>query len=339
MSSIIGCGFRRSTSSFVVFVALSLLAACGGGGGGTSGNVSPNANAQPSGSALYQANCERCHQPLATSTKKNKTAAQIQAAITGNTGNMGVLSKLNASQIQSIADALKTTETIPSFDNTNSNVFQLNGSAAIVNNSIRLTPNEQYTAGSAFLASPFTLGSNFVFNAYFNFTMGAGGRSGRHADGFVFALQTVSSKAGGTGGNLGFGGIVPSFGVEFDTFKNDGNYDPDNNHVAFVTNGSVQHDPAAPASATPVLSLSDGSTYHVWVDYDGTTMEVRINTANDRGTATLLLSRAINLKNIFSSQDVYFGFTGATGNDSQTHDIGAFYLTSNYKSGGFTTTP
>jgi hypothetical protein len=274
---------------------------------------------------------------LATSTKLNRTAAQIQGAISGNTGGMGSLVKLSASEIQSIADALKTTEIIPSFDNSKSDVFQLNGAAVLNGTSIRLTPNEQYTAGSAFLNSPFTLGSNFVFNAYFNFTLGAGGRSGRHADGFVFALQTVSSKAGATGGNLGFGGITPSFGVEFDTYKNDSNNDPNDNHVALVRNGSVHHEPSTPV--TPMVTFSDGATYHVWVDYDGTTIEVRLNTGNERGSATLILSQPVDLKSIFSTQDVYFGFTGATGNDSQTHDIGAFYLTSNYKSGGFSPAP
>ncbi|GAB7025144.1 hypothetical protein JCM15764A_03920 [Geotalea toluenoxydans] len=286
---------------------------------------------------MYQANCQGCHQPLASSTKLNKTAAEIQAAITANTGGMGSLATLSAGEIQSIADALKTTEAIPSFNTTNSDVFQLNGSAVLSNNNIRLTPNEQYTAGSAFLANPFTLGSNFVFNAYFNFTLGAGGRSNRHADGFVFALQTVSSKAGATGGNLGFGGIKPSFGVEFDTFKNDGNNDPDNNHVAIVTNGSVQH--AAFAPVTPSVTMSDGGTYHVWIDYDGATVEVHMNTTNDRSTSSLLLAKAIDLKSIFSTQYVYFGFTGATGIDSQTQDVGAFYLTSNYQTGGFSPAP
>ncbi|WP_054695946.1 lectin-like domain-containing protein [Geotalea toluenoxydans] len=379
MSSIDGCGFRRSAGSFLLFMALCLLAGCGGGGGGTTGtannnstvtpsnesvgtpgngstgttndstgptsnggtgttgNDSTNVSVQASGSTLYQANCQGCHQPLASSTKLNKTAAEIQAAITANTGGMGSLATLSAGEIQSIADALKTTEAIPSFNTTNSDVFQLNGSAVLSNNNIRLTPNEQYTAGSAFLANPFTLGSNFVFNAYFNFTLGAGGRSNRHADGFVFALQTVSSKAGATGGNLGFGGIKPSFGVEFDTFKNDGNNDPDNNHVAIVTNGSVQH--AAFAPVTPSVTMSDGGTYHVWIDYDGATVEVHMNTTNDRSTSSLLLAKAIDLKSIFSTQYVYFGFTGATGIDSQTQDVGAFYLTSNYQTGGFSPAP
>lgn len=338
MSSIKGITVK--ISHYVFFLStICTLAACGGESGLPAG-ASSNANTtvpKPTGISLYQANCQSCHQPLAESTKHNRTAMAIQAAISSNTGEMGRLSRLTASEIQLIADALKTTETIPIFDDTHSTVFQMNGAAVLSNNSIRLTPNVRYTAGSAFLNSPFTLSSNFVFNAYFTFTMGAGGRSDKHADGIVFALQTVSSRAGATGGNLGFGGINPSFGVEFDTYKNETNSDPNDNHVALVTNGSVQHAIFAPV--TPSVIMSDGGTYHVWVDYDGVTVEVRLNTTNDRNTSSVLLSTAIDLKSIFSNQQVFFGFTGATGNDSQTQDIGSFYINSNYKSGGITPAP
>ncbi|WP_298438869.1 DUF5666 domain-containing protein [Geobacter sp.] len=58
------------------------------------------------GVALYGTNCAGCHNPLATSSKKNRTAAQIQAAINGNVGGMGFLSTLTAAQVQAIADVL-----------------------------------------------------------------------------------------------------------------------------------------------------------------------------------------------------------------------------------------
>ena len=214
MSSINRCDIGRSAGNFFIFIIFCILTACGGGGGDGTGATSNVrwAGSSPSGSMLYETNCQQCHQPLAVSTKLDKTSAAIQSAISSNTGNMGSLSKLSASEIQLIADALKTTQVIPSFNETNSNTFQLNGSAVLNNNSIRLTPNEQYKSGSAFLTSPFTLSSNFAFNAYFNFTLGADGRSSRHADGLVFALQTVSNKAGATGWGIlvSAGSTLPS---------------------------------------------------------------------------------------------------------------------------------
>lgn len=58
------------------------------------------------GLALYSAKCASCHNPLAISEKKGRTAAQTQSAITGNKGGMGSLSSLTAAQVQAIADVL-----------------------------------------------------------------------------------------------------------------------------------------------------------------------------------------------------------------------------------------
>jgi mono/diheme cytochrome c family protein len=59
------------------------------------------------GAALYAGACAGCHNPLATSTKTNRTAVQIRAAINNNavTG-MGGLSTLSDAQLQAIATAL-----------------------------------------------------------------------------------------------------------------------------------------------------------------------------------------------------------------------------------------
>jgi uncharacterized protein (TIGR03382 family) len=65
------------------------------------------------GAALYTANCAGCHGALASSTKKGRTAAQIQAAINANTGGMGSLSSLTSTQVQAIATALAGTTTPP----------------------------------------------------------------------------------------------------------------------------------------------------------------------------------------------------------------------------------
>jgi len=60
----------------------------------------------PDGAALYSSSCAGCHQPLDTTSKPGRTAAQIQAAIDGNVGNMGYLNTLTAEEVQAIADVL-----------------------------------------------------------------------------------------------------------------------------------------------------------------------------------------------------------------------------------------
>ena len=60
----------------------------------------------PDGAALYGSKCASCHQPLATSTKKGRTAEQISAAI-GSVASMSSLSTLTAAEVQAIAAALQ----------------------------------------------------------------------------------------------------------------------------------------------------------------------------------------------------------------------------------------
>ena len=67
-------------------------------------NYTPGSVA-PDGVALYASQCAGCHNPLATSTKSNRTAAQIRTAI-NNIGQMNSLGALTDAQLQAIATAL-----------------------------------------------------------------------------------------------------------------------------------------------------------------------------------------------------------------------------------------
>ncbi|PNU20039.1 hypothetical protein C2E25_09640 [Geothermobacter hydrogeniphilus] len=58
------------------------------------------------GAALYGSNCAGCHGSLASTSKPGRTATDIQNAIDGNTGGMGFLATLTATEVQAIADAL-----------------------------------------------------------------------------------------------------------------------------------------------------------------------------------------------------------------------------------------
>lgn len=69
-------------------------------------NYSPSTAVLLDGATLYSANCATCHLTLASSTKSNRTFAQIKNAIIGNTGGMYSLGTLSDLQIQAIADVL-----------------------------------------------------------------------------------------------------------------------------------------------------------------------------------------------------------------------------------------
>ena len=177
--------------------------------------------------------------------------------------------------------------------------FTLNGQTAVINTGgqgvvgpnagdqrvLRLT-NNYGQSGSAFLTSPFSLASNASFSSYFEFQFTNQGSGG--ADGIVFTVQTVGNTAGGGGGGIGYAGLTPSLGVEFDNWNNgacDGN---NGNHAGIDINGSVcsvvRNDAtgAWPSINTgdgiDVKQLDSGSIFHAWVDYNGVTdnLEVRL---------------------------------------------------------------
>ena len=71
-------------------------------------SATPTPTPTPDGAALYASNCAGCHGPLASSSKTDRTAAQIAAAINADSGGMGSLT-LDLTQVQAIADALSST--------------------------------------------------------------------------------------------------------------------------------------------------------------------------------------------------------------------------------------
>jgi len=96
-------GLADSTPYYYVVTAVN-----GAGEGPASGEATATTNAPAlDGAALYGTYCSGCHGPLATSSKKGKTAAQISSAI-ASIGMMSSLSTLTSDQIAAIAAALAT---------------------------------------------------------------------------------------------------------------------------------------------------------------------------------------------------------------------------------------
>ncbi len=198
----------------------------------------------------------------------------------------------------------------------------VNGNAqANVNNGIdagrvlRLVPATGTQSGSAFSQTQLNASN---FSTFFKFRItnpgGAYDGFGVGADGLVFVVQPVSASIGGAGGGMGYQGVSPSLGVEFDTWWN--GWDPDSNHVGVDLNGSMTS--AAVVSVAP--SFDDSNLWYAWVDYNGTTLEVRANQSGTRpGAATLAWN--VNLPSVIGTTSAYIGFTAGTGASWGNHDI------------------
>ena len=211
-------------------------------------------------------------------------------------------------------------------DFSNMNGLQLNGDAVAVSATqgrvLRLTPSDpSLKRGSAFWKGPVDV---TVFNSFFTFSIttpkiGPTDPDGEQgADGFAFVVQSgVDGPAslGSVGDGLGYEGIQPSAAVEFDIWRNvtdAPNHDPSSNHLGILVDGVVDHGAGSPWTANEVSPFDDAGLWYAWVDYDGTTLEVRVNKTGVYPVQPNL-SRSLNLPSILGQPTAYVGFTGATG--------------------------
>lgn len=170
--------------------------------------------------------------------------------------------------------------------------------------------------GSAFTTSAKSVGS-FSTAFTFRLTNPGGitdgfGQTG--ADGFTFTIQAIGPGAlGGGGGGLGYQSLSPSVAVEWDTWAN---AFENSNHIGVNVNGSL----TSLQTSSVGTQFDNGLLWHGWIDYDGTTLEVRTNMTGMRPVAPDL-SRVINIPGILGTSSAFVGFTGATGGAFANHDI------------------
>lgn len=175
------------------------------------------------------------------------------------------------------------------------------------------------TQGSAtgVIWSNSTLDLNCNFTKTFNMKFSASATDG--ADGVCFIMKNIPNYvpgATGNGGALGFAwpGNANSFAIEFDTYVNDASpsFDPgqntNNDHIAFLRNGSNDHS-SANNLAGPLLvgNLENGAFHPVTITWIAATQTLTctIDAFN--------LTSVVNLPTILGSSTTYFGFAGATG--------------------------
>jgi hypothetical protein len=215
--------------------------------------------------------------------------------------------------------------TFPDFSDTSA--LTLNGSATPTTTAdgavLRLTAAAGSQSGSAFgtvAINAATFSTFFVFRitdpggATFDCNTTTG------ADGLVFVVQNVSASIGGSGQGIGYAGIGNSIGVEWDTWCNAANNDPDSNHIGIDLDGSVDHGTGAPFTLGVTPDFDDGNLWYAWVDYDGTTLEVRTNQTGVR-PAQPDLTRDLDLPTILGSTTAFVGFTSGTGSAWGNHYV------------------
>jgi gliding motility-associated-like protein len=199
--------------------------------------------------------------------------------------------------------------------------FFVNGNAMATNDSCyQLTPAVNWQVGSIWNGDLIDL--NQSFDVAVDLFLGCKDLEG--ADGMVFGLQPISTSIGTSGGDLGFGEVMPSLGVEFDTYQNIDYEDPVFDHITIIRDGILRHNTPQGSLAGPVqanvsqANVEDCAFHAMLVSWDA-----------DQQTLSVFFDCELRLtytgdiiNDVFNGDPlVYWGFTSATGGLNNIHEI------------------
>ncbi|WP_299754290.1 T9SS type A sorting domain-containing protein [uncultured Pontibacter sp.] len=208
-----------------------------------------------------------------------------------------------------IIDAKGGISTVPVTITITDDKFQASGTATrTAENCYQLTTATANQQGQVWSVSTIDLSKSFEIT--FNINLG---NNDNGADGVAFGFQRVATNpvytSGSGGGGLGFSGITPSVGIEFDTYQNGS--DPAEDHLNFFLNGNL----GTPVTAQVQMSNANANTE------DGKDHAVKVIWVKETNTMAVYFDGVLRssytsdiIKQVFGSNpNVYFGFTGSTG--------------------------
>merc|ERR1711988_857347 len=199
---------------------------------------------------------------------------------------------------------------------------------------LRLTKDGQKSSiASAYL--PLSIADDdFTFSTHIEYRI-YGSQSGT-ADGMAFVMHQDPrgpDALGHGGGSLGVyttedsiqDRVKPSLVIEMDSHYNGHLQDScyDSIHVMIIHENGTAEELAELCRAVRNSASGSGG---LWIDYDGNTLSVFHDAynANTKPFSTIATAQ-INLSTFFdSSETLYYGFTGATGGQTDNHDVLGF---------------
>ncbi len=209
---------------------------------------------------------------------------------------------------------------------------------------------------SAWLPAAIPVSSAFTTTFQFQITPQATG-SNTIGDGFAFVIQSAPSPTGGSpwsgsgnttlgttglGEYIGYVGIPHSIAIEFDTWYNSSEDDPQvaanasDAHIGIQSNGalpnSANHGTAANLGGPTLHNFADGGPHTATITYDGaSTISVYLDgSSTPLVTGTLPSSQTLSMLLGLNGSPAYIGFTGATGGAQEVDLLGSTW-TWNYQ--------
>ncbi|CAA7046393.1 unnamed protein product [Microthlaspi erraticum] len=213
--------------------------------------------------------------------------------------------------------------------------LSLGGSSTLLPNGLlKLVNDSQHQKGHAFIKKPIVFSSSKPLSFSTHFVCALVPKPGfQSGHGITFVISpsedlTLAQPArflgifnASTNGDDSF----QLFAVELDTVKNLDFGETSNNHVGIDVNSPISVE-SAPASyfsrkeqRNVRLNLSSGDPIQVWIDYKGTLLNVSVAPLEAEKPSRPLLSRSINLSEVFRSENLFVGFSAATGTAISYH--------------------
>lgn len=194
----------------------------------------------------------------------------------------------------------------------------LNGNA-IDGDALLLSNPAEWQIGSVWYNNQVDVADGFVTNFTFKIKPSIG--SATTADGMAFVIQNDGlTTLGPNEGQPGYDTIPDSLAVEFDTFLNGHDSDPNNNHIGVQSCGqgpnTLDHGTKCNLDLQPNLPivLTDGNPHQVTISYipNPTGLRGILTVAVDK---QVVLTSMVNLSKLLSlnGNDAWVGFTAGSG--------------------------
>ncbi len=192
--------------------------------------------------------------------------------------------------------------------------FTLQGDTYLTDQScFRLTEEVPYASGAIWYKRPLSLSQPFAVEL--SVMLGCIDEGG--ADGMVFVFTPQTNRLGWVGEGIGFAGLVPSVGIEIDTWRNYHLNDPAEDHLAIMLNGRTGHtnNLAGPIS---IPNLEDCQRHRLIVKWEPALQKLSVLIDGTERIA----ARYDLVGQVFGGNDqVYWGMTAATGRYFNIHEV------------------
>ncbi len=177
----------------------------------------------------------------------------------------------------------------------------------------RLTEERPYASGSIWYKRPMSLLSPFAVEL--SIMVGCEDEAG--ADGMVFVFTPQTNRLGWVGEGIGFAGLVPSVGIEIDTWRNEHLLDPAEDHLAIMLNGRIGHVNNLAGPVT-IPNIEDCRIHSLIVSWEP---EIQKLSVLIDGVERIAAQYDL-VGNVFGGNDqVYWGMTAATGRYYNFHEV------------------